>query len=447
MINTPQYNLGKYLDGIIKKIIPHDYMLNSTNEFITRINRQNLQNRVLVSFDVESLFTNVPLKEIIETACEYVYSTPETRPPYELKHFKKLLEFATSSIFLYKDKVFKQVDGVAMGSPLGPTLANLFMAHLEKEWMKEECSPKHYCRYVDDIFCVFESMQSHNDFLKFLNTRHPNLKFTMEVGPSSIPFLDTKISVENGVTNISVYRKATNTNLLLNFNAYAPFSYKKSIISCFIRRAFTICSSWQYFNLEIDNLRKIFSDNGYPLTLFDKSVKDFLNKKANNRRVENSKADDSVHTLVLPYYGVLSNNLKRRLKSFSRMFSLNIRTVFKPFKVSCYFSLKTRCPRPLQSMIVYKFSCSEHQNISYIGKTKRHLVTRVKEHKSVHSKSAVFNHIATCNCKVSSDNFNVIYKCNDNFSLGIAEALLINQHKPILNRTLANNGASIFLKL
>ena len=144
----------------------------------------------------------MPLNEIIEIACNYVYSNVSpTQPNFDRKHFKRLLQMATSGEFLYKDRLFNQIDGVAMGSPLGPTLANLFLANLERNWMSTANSPLEYYRYVDDIFAVFNK---HNDtselFLQYLNTQHRNLQFTMEAGPTSLPFLDTLIDVsKNGV--------------------------------------------------------------------------------------------------------------------------------------------------------------------------------------------------------------------------------------------------------
>ena len=67
--------------------------------------------------------------------------------------------------------IFKQTDGVTMGSPLGPTMANFCLSHFENQLL-EECDdtngPSLYARYVDDIFCVFRSGISHESFLNKL---------------------------------------------------------------------------------------------------------------------------------------------------------------------------------------------------------------------------------------------------------------------------------------
>ena len=70
MIGTAQYGLGKYLDGIIKPCIPNDHMLLSSSDFIERLSSVTFPSQYsMVSFDVVSLYTNVPLAEAIELAC------------------------------------------------------------------------------------------------------------------------------------------------------------------------------------------------------------------------------------------------------------------------------------------------------------------------------------------------------------------------------------------
>ena len=76
--------------------------------------------------------------------------------------------YATGGIFQFGDHYFRQIDGVTMGSPLGPTLANIVLAHLEKEWQKLEFSPHFYARYVDDIICIFNDHSKLDLFFNLL---------------------------------------------------------------------------------------------------------------------------------------------------------------------------------------------------------------------------------------------------------------------------------------
>ena len=451
MLNTPQYGLAKYLDTIIKPVIPDTYMLSSTDHFLTTLSSLELSNSYkLASYDVESLFTNVPLAEIIDIASDFVYSDDSpTKPRYEAKHFKKLLAMATSGEFLYKDKLYRQIDGVSMGSPLGPTLANLFLANLERSWLSTPNAPVYYFRYVDDVFAVFKTQSDTSlEFLNFLNEQHPNLKFTIEKAASTLPFLDTTISLNDHGYESSVHRKKTFTSLLLNFHAYAPLHWKTALIRCLLQRAFRISSSWALFHQEILKLKEIFIANAYPAALFESIVKRFL-ANVFDKTTQSPDIPDQQNkkVLVLPYLGRVSTSLKRKLTHIEKRLNIKIRIIFKPFKVSRFFSLKSRCPKLLRSRLVYEFQCPVEQGVTYIGKTKRHLATRVKEHLHPSGNSAIAEHIATCTCHPSSDNFRVLRQCKDEYEMSLCEALLIKQDKPVLNQSLLNDGQSLFLKL
>ena len=108
---------------------------------------------MIASFDIESLYTNIPLQETIDLCVENLFRN-RTRVDNLLKDsFRELLTRTMSkSLILFDQEFYKQHDGVAMGFLLGPTIANIF-PYYEKIWL-ENCSSEIrtviYKSYVDD---------------------------------------------------------------------------------------------------------------------------------------------------------------------------------------------------------------------------------------------------------------------------------------------------------
>ena len=117
----------------------------------------------------------------------------------------------SESLILFDQEFYKQHDGVAMGSTLGPTHANVFLCYHEKVWLQNcpsEFKPVIYRRYVDDTFLLFHSKHHIEKFRNYLNCQHKNIRFTSEIeNVNSILFLDIKISRDNNKFTTSVYRK------------------------------------------------------------------------------------------------------------------------------------------------------------------------------------------------------------------------------------------------
>ena len=234
----------------------------------------------------------------------------------------------------------------------------------------------------------------------------------------------------------------------MNFNAYSPKQWKISLIFCLLHRAYSICSSASLFTAEVCTLCNMFLSNGYPKKLFNSVYRRFMARlNSPNPAAQDTVDANSCVYLIIPFFGKVSEIMKNRLRLLCNRYQLNAKVVFKPFKVANYFSLKSRCPKPLKSMVVYQFTCSVDQNISYIGRTKRHLLSRVKEHSCPTGNSAVLEHIAVCNCSCTVDNFTILTTCCSALELSIMEALFIRDLKPSLNASLNNQGQSIFLKL
>ena len=175
----------------------------------------------MASFDIKSLFTNIPLNEIINIILDLLFCNQNWFQGFSRNEFKKLLEFSVKdNHFLFNNQLYEQV-GVAMGSPVGPLFTNIFLSFYETSWLNNcpsQFKPIFYWRYVDDCFLLFRSSAHILAFVNYLNSQHANMKFSHETeNNNTLPFLDIKINrSETNFTN-SINRKSSYNGLLTNF--------------------------------------------------------------------------------------------------------------------------------------------------------------------------------------------------------------------------------------
>ena len=237
----------------------------------------------MASFDIKSLFTNIPLDETIEIITNRLFSDCPKYMNFSREQFKELLEFSVKeSPFIFNNNVYIQTDGVAMGSCLGPSFANAFLCFHEENWLNDcpaSFRPALYKRYVDDTFLLFRNRDHVPLFLNYLNNKHVNINFTCDLEENnSLPFLDVLVTRENHKAVTSVYRKPTFTGLGTHFSSFIPRLFKINAIKTLVYRCYHLSSNWSFFDKEVNFLRNFFSNNGYPSDLVDNCVSKFLDK-------------------------------------------------------------------------------------------------------------------------------------------------------------------------
>ena len=232
----------------------------------------------MASLDVESLFTKTRFKETINNCVSDLHNKNLSNGKLNKSDIFKLLETATSeSSFIFDFLLYKQIEGVATGSPLGPTLANVFLCYYKKEWL-DNC-PSHfkpivYRRCVDDIFVLFSSKEHLQPFVDYMNKQHRCIKFTSETEQNNtFSFLDINITRQNNQLKTSVYRKPTFSGVFTHYESYIDQSYKKSLIFTLLSRCYSICSDYTLFYLEVKKLRKILKKNRCPSGIIELSIR------------------------------------------------------------------------------------------------------------------------------------------------------------------------------
>ena len=353
------------------------------------------------------------------------------------KVFKNILKTCSQSIFCFNNQVFKQIDGLSMGSPLAPLLANWFVSKLETGLLNE-IQPKMYTRYVDDIFTIFSNEEMANEFNQKLNTLHQDLVFTMETCTSGkLPFLDISVKLEENKFTTSIYKKPSNTDVLLNFHSCTPQSWKKNLIrQLFIRNKRLVSEELQ--NLETNRIKNLLLRNGYPINFINNEIEKL-------QKLEDKQQIPKQQYLTVPYIKKVSEKFSKNITKNLETIGINIKVAFRTSKVGNYFSLKEKINKLYRSCIVYKFQCPGDLDTQYIGETERQLFVRIKEHTKP-TNSAVFSHIEQCRiCQNHNDIFNcfeVIKFCKNRNILLAVEAIMIKKLKPKLNHQLGPDKGS-----
>lgn len=410
----------------------------------------------MTSLDVENLFSNIPLHETIQICLNYLFPLPHSLVlGLNRKFFQVLLEHSVlNSFFIFSNRLYKQIEGLGMGLPLGPTFANIFMCFHEKQWLADcpsSFKPVFYRRYIDDTFVLFKNRSHAKLFLDYLNKKHCNIKFTMECETNdALPFLDTKVCRRNNAFDTAVYRKPTFTGLGMSFFSYCCDRFKINAIKTLLFRAYNISSNYFIMHDEFKFLENYFINNGFPKCLFIKNVKNFLSMALSGQTLVANVRHSDAQYFSLPFFGPQSEKLKHELRILLKKYFPHVDfkiVLTNNFRIRSMFKFKDALPLCARTAVIYKYQCSQCSDATYIGSTYRTFHTRLSEHKGVSSRtgarltapphSAVRHHAEhTCSTAVLDKNFTILDYCaNDKVSLRILESLYIFKQRPILNDT------------
>jgi hypothetical protein len=367
------------------------------------------------------------------------------------KTLKKLLTICVKrSIFQFNGKYYDQIDGVSMGSPLGPLFANIFMDNFENKHIEqlEALGVKVWYRYVDDIFSVLDNNTKAEEILQYLNNQHPNIKFTIEKEKNNkLPFLDTQVNRRSNGYFTTIYRKKTFTGVYLNWTSLTSKKYKLGLIYCLLDRIWKITTDIEQRDLEIKTLKNILLKNQYPDKIIDQEIDKFLknriessnNENINQQTTAKETSEKQKRFIVLPYAGDKSEEFSKRLRKLvNKNFpKIDLKVAYTtPNEIGKMFPFKDRisCIEK-QSLVIYQISCIDCK-AAYIGKTARILEHRIKEHKDSKKKdpSAVQLHLKNNPTHtIDFENIKILDHADSDYKLKMKEMLYINQLKPLLN--------------
>ena len=328
-IGSVAHSTAKELAINIKPLVGgSSYHVKNNVDFIQSIEGTQLKSdECMMSFDVESLFTSVPIEPsiaIIKKLLEDDKSLHQ-RTKMTVNQISCLLEFCLkTTYFTFQEKFFEQVKGAAMGSPISPIVANLFMEDLEiKALSTTPTPPTLWKRFVDDTFIIIQ--RAHKEtFLQHLNSIDENIHFTCEDSneDGSIAFLDMLITPDvNGRLNTSVYRKETHTDQYLHWDSHHAITSKYSVVGTLFHRARTVSSTPVQLQKEEKHLYQSLRRCKYPDWAINrvklKSHSTHLKKKkGNNNQPGPGNIRGPKPYIVVPYHQGLSESYKNICKKY-----------------------------------------------------------------------------------------------------------------------------------
>ncbi len=331
-INGPTCRINAYVDKLLtvaEKCIP--FLLQDTTAFLQILARHKEcpPGTFLVTLDVTSLYTNIPHDEGTDWVCDFYCETlPQWQlfdigiQPVDRDLLKDLILFILNNCtFDFNHTLYRQNFGTTMGAKFSVKFANIYM-HM---WFRKFLSsysyykPTFLARLIDDCFFIWPRSEIElQEFLLYLNSCHPTIKFEWQFSSERVTFLDTITYVSNGTLQTTIYNKPTDKKQYLFFTSCHPSHVTRSIPYSQAIRYRRIIGDDSLLVSELANLKAKFINRGYPSSLLDAQIdkcrtvdrsNTLLYKTAREKRANFHKflKGRSFLPLIVTYHGGLNS--------------------------------------------------------------------------------------------------------------------------------------------
>ena len=352
-----------------------------------------------------------------------------------------------------------------MGNKMGPPVAILFLHHLELEMRASApCKPDFYGRYIDDLLGVWcHGQVAFEEFQKYMNGLHPNIRFTTERegADGSIPFLDIRITRHSDQKySTELYVKPTHSGITLPYDSAHPKRTKENTLENELRRAARLASDDAATMRGMTMIKETFELNGYPRKLVERISDKVRRTLTQNKPRRQTKTDKPF--IQLPF---ISDEHCRQVERIAKSSGLPCRVAWSSRRtlrheltssdlrrptcaidrgrcMACVGGLKDRCG---VGNVVYQVKCSLCE-AKYVGECIRPVRERFFEHRRSCFKRDDQNPVGQHFKKFhpfdvlpeSPITCEIIQKCKDHVSRKLLETIIIRERRPAINKNVAS---------
>ena len=336
-------NISSFLDAHLQPLTRQvKSFIKDTKDFLNKLNKlPNLPKGArMCTIDVVGLYPNIPhelglgaMRKFLDKRSDKSVSTQTLIDLAEL--------VLKNNYFTHDEKIFKQIRGTAMGTRFAPSYAILAMAEFEELALSNsELDPETWWRFIDDIFLIWlHGEHSFKQFLDYLNSLHPTLKFTSTDSEIEADFLDVHIVNENGKLETDLFVKSTDTHQYLHSQSCHRFHTKAGIPYGQALRLRRIVSNDDKFEARCSDLKNWLEKRGFKEGMVDEQI---VKAKSQNRetllRQEKKQGEQAGPVLSLRYHPILSSNVHKILDNLHPILLSNddLKSVFEKTPMVIY---------------------------------------------------------------------------------------------------------------
>jgi len=244
--HAPAYKTAKYLNKKLNNLInlPYTYTTRNAHEVAEELKTIHFgEHMKIITLDIKDLYVNLPIQGILQTMKFWLnkHNTSTT-----IEQILQLLEtILKQNYFQYNGQFFRSQKGIAVGSPISSTIAEIYIQFLEELYVKQWLDSKqilYYKRYVDDILIIYNQNNiNEQDILNHANNIDKHLQFKLSMEENNlINYLDLSIYRNNSNVELGIYRKPTSTDTTIHFSSNHPYGHKLAAFNYYINRLLTL---------------------------------------------------------------------------------------------------------------------------------------------------------------------------------------------------------------